>query len=463
MRMMHSAKWLRVFKLAIYAGIASVISLSCSQNSYEGKIVAVELAGNGLSLEGAKLVLIDPVSPDKESKLLLDDFESASAPCLSHEGRYLFFQGKEEKGEAWQIWMFDLQKKALTQLTDLAENCTNPASLPDGSVVFSRESEIKGKQVNDLWKIHMDGCCLSRITFNPAKNLHASVLLEGRILYSSSQQYPEAKESTLMVMRPDGSKSEIYSYGHDGLHPRGRGAESKDGFVYFISGKGILSRVLHNRPLHTFENLSKGNMGQFASVSPQADESLLASYRPSENKSYGLYRFVPAEGKAPSLLFESMQDLIDPVAIVAMEVRPRILPSPIDPGKPTALLMTQDINHSMLPVKDGLTGDTLADRIRISTLDGELAVVEAKEDGSVYLKMDSDLPFRMETLNSQGETVRGPSDWIYLRPNERRACTGCHADPELSPRNIQPQAVKEDPIVLTAVKSETTKKEGEAG
>ncbi len=137
-----------------------------------------------------------------------------------------------------------------------------------------------------------------------------------------------------------------------------------------------------------------------------------------------------------------------------MEIRPRILPSPIDPEKPTALLMSQDINHSMLPVNQGLTGDTLANRIRISTMDGELAVVEVKDDGSFYLKLDANLPVRIETLNSQGEIVRGPSDWIYLRPNERRACTGCHADPELAPRNIQPLAVKEDPVVLSAEKKE---------
>lgn len=460
--MKRSSKWLRVLRIAIYAGIASVISLSCSNNSYEGKIVAVELAGEGLSNEGAKLVVMDPENPEKGSSHLLDDFESASAPNLSHEGRYLFFQGKKVKGEPWQIWMFDLQKKVVTQLTDLPENCTEPASLPDGNVVFSRESEIKGRQVYDLWKIHRDGCCLSRITFTPANNLHASVLLEGRVLYSSSQQYPEAKEAVLMVMRPDGTKSEVYSHGCCDMHPISEGSEAKDGYIYFISGQGKLSRVLHKRPLHTFENLSEGIQGYFTSVSPEEDGSLLVSYRPSENETFGLYHFEPGSGKAPTPVFETSGQLTDPVTIAAMEVRPRILPSPIDPAKPTALLMSQDINHSILQVKQGLSGDSLADRIRISTLEGELAIVEAQADGSFYLKMDSDIPVRIETLNSQGETVRGPSDWIYLRPNERRACTGCHADPELAPRNIQPQAVKEDPVILTAEKNETTKKEGEA-
>lgn len=450
--MKHKGEWTRVLRLAVYAGIASVICLSCNSNSYEGKIIAVEFSGE--DQESAKLVLLDPEKPEKKAGEVLKDFESASAPYISHEGRYLFFQGKEEQGDPWQIWMMDLKKNALTQITDLPENCTEPASLPDGTVVFSRESKIKGVLVHDLWRIHRDGCCLTRLTYNPAKNLHASILNEGRVLYSSSQLYPETQEAVLMVMRPDGTKSEIYTSGCCDLHPSSGGVESSDGYVYFISGQGTLSRVLHKRPLHTFENMSEEFPGSFASVIPCEDGTCLVSYRPSDSESFGLYRFEPGSGKAPSSLFKTTGHLTDPVAIAAMEIRPRILPSPVDPGKPTALLMSQDINYSMLPANNGLTGDTLADRIRISTMDGELAVVEAKADGSIYLKMDSDLPIRIETLNSQGEVVRGPSDWIYLRPNERRACTGCHANPELAPRNIQPLAVKEDPVVLSAEKKE---------
>ncbi len=450
--MKYNGKWPGVLRLAVYAGIASVICLSCNNNSFEGKIVAVELAGE--NQEGAKLVLLDPEKPEKKASEVLKGFESAVAPYLSHEGRYLFFQGKEETGDPWQIWMLDLKKNAIKQITDLPENCTEPASLPDGTVVFSRESKIKGTLVNDLWRIHMDGCCLTRITYNPAKNLHASILNEGRVLYSSSEQYPVAQEAVLMVMRPDGTKSEIYSSGYGELHPASGGTESTDGYIYFISGKGKLSRVLHKRPLHTFENLSDGLPGSFASVIPYGDGTCLVSYRPSDTEPFGLYHFEPGSGKVPSQLFEASGHLTDPVAIATMEIRPRILPSPVDPENPTALLMSQDINHSMLPANRGLTGDTLANRIRISTMDGELAVVEVKDDGSFYLKLDANLPVRIETLNSQGEIVRGPSDWIYLRPNERRACTGCHADPELAPRNIQPLAVTVDPVVLSAEKKE---------
>ena len=453
--MNRRGRWLNFTRTAFLAVLASVM-LSCGSRSYEGKIIAVELDGAPGNLNGARLVVMNPEKPDIASEALLNDFESSASPNLSHDGRYLYFQGKKKQEDPWQIWMMDLKKGEVNQVIDLPENCTQPASLPDGSVVFSREGNVKGKRELNLWKCMMDGCCLTQLTHNPAENTFASVLWEGRILYSSKQIFPEAREEQLMIMRPDGTKSELYTPGHRGLLPESGGLESPDGHIYFISSDGQLSRVLHRRPLHTFENLSKEVDGSFASVTPTDDSSCLVSYLPVEGSSYGLYRFDPRKPDTPVALFTGDKHLVDPLLVAVMDPRPRILPSPVDPEKPTAILMTQNINHSMLPVHDDIKGDSLADRIRISTLDGELAIVEAKEDGSVYVMLDADTPFYIETLNSQGETLRGPSDWIYLRPNERRACTGCHVDPELAPRNYQPHAVKEDPVMLVSRTEESS-------
>ena len=455
-QMNRSGKWLNIIRMAVFAGLASAVFLSCSSNRFEGKIIAVELVGEPDLLEGAQLVLVDPERTDKASSALLDDFESSASPSLSHEGRYLYFQGKQKQGDPWQIWVMDLKKGEVNQVIDLPENCTSPASLPDGSVVFSREGDVKGKTVQNLWKCMMDGCCLTQLTHNPAENTLASVLWEGRILYSSKQIYPEARDEQLMIMRPDGTKSELYTPGCCGLLPVSGGQESPDGHIYFISSDGQLSRVLHRRPLHTFENLSIDVGGSFASVAPAADSTCVVSYLPVGGSTFGLYRYDPRRKETPLALFQGDRHLVDPLIVAVLDPRPRILPSPVDPNKPTAILMIQDINHSSLPVLEGITGDSLADRIRISTLEGELGIVEAKDDGSVYVKLDADTPFKIETLNSQGESLREPSDWIYLRPNERRACTGCHVNPELAPRNYQPHAVKEDPVVLASQAKENS-------
>jgi len=448
-RMKRSGAGRWTMRLAAIAGLA-VLLFSCSGDKYEGKIIAVKLAGEPGSLQGAGLVLLDPARPETGPKPLVTDFSAAASPSLSHEGRYLYFQGKQNEGDPWQIYVMDLQKGAVTRVSDLSENCTHPASLPDGSVVFSRESKMNGTPVKNLWKCMMDGCCLTQLTYTPAINTFPSVLWEGRVIYSSAQVLPESGDPQLMIMRPDDTKSELYSPGCCGLLPQSEGSE-KDGYIYYIASDGHLARVLHRRPLHTFENLSGNLDGRFASVSAHAESGLLVSYLPAGESTYGIYHFDPSsEEGTPEVIYKGERNLVDALVVDVTDPRPRILPSPVDPAKPTAILMTQNINHSSMAVNVGITGDSLADRVRFLGLNGELGTVEAKDDGSYYVKLDANMPFRTETLNSQGEVVRGPSEWIYLRPNERRAFTGFYADPELAPRNYQPHAVKEDPVDLTS-------------
>jgi len=452
-RAIRGSKWLSFRKLVVYTGIACVVSTSCSNNAFDGMVVAVEWSDNQLgSLEGSRLIAIDPDRPDKPSSLLSKAFESACAPAVSNDGRYLFFQGKKEGDDVWQIWIMDLKKKSTRRVTDQPEDCTNPASLPDGTLIFSKAGMIKDARINTLFRCNRDGSGLSQLTFNLGKNLYATVLQEGRVLFVSSQQYPESKTPKLMVMRPDGTKSEIYYNGSDGSYPITRAVESKDDYVYFIGNGGILMRLHHYRPLHTAVRLSEGVSGKFAAVIPCEEERCLVSYQPCEGELYALYEFNTISREEPTLLYKGDGHVTDPVRITAMKERPRILPSAVNRDNPTGLLMSQDINHSMMPFNPLVTGDTLADRIRVCGVDGLLDEVEVEDDGSFYMKLDADKPYRIETLNAQGETVRGPSDWIYLRPNERRGCVGCHADPELAPENIQPMAVKGPPVVLSVMK-----------
>jgi len=456
-RAIRGSGWLSFGNLALCSGIACVLSTSCS-NTYEGKIVAVEWSVDQSGVtKGSRLVAIDPDRPDQPASLLSKSFESACTPALSYDGRYLFFQGKKAEDDLWQIWLMDLKKKTTSRVTDQPEDCTHPASLPDGTVIFSKAGTIKDTRINLLFRCNRDGSDLSQLTFNPGKNLYATVLQEGRVLYLGNQQYPDTKTPVLMVMRPDGTKSEIYYKGSDGSYPINRAFESEDGYLYFIENEGNLIRVLHNRPLHTAVRLSEGVPGKFSAVIPREENRCLVSYQPSEEEPYALYEFNTDSRDAPTLLYKGEGNLTDPVRITARKERPRILPSAVNRENPTGLLMSQNINHSQLPVNHLISGDTMADRIKVYGMDGLLGEVKAEDDGSFYLKLDADTPFRLETLNAQGETVRGPSDWIYLRPNERRGCVGCHADPELAPENVQPMAVKSPPVVLSVMKKEPNK------
>jgi hypothetical protein len=98
-----------------------------------------------------------------------------------------------------------------------------------------------------------------------------------------------------------------------------------------------------------------------------------------------------------------------------------------------------------------VTEDAAAPRsvaVRVSSLDGIVGEVPLEADGSFYIELLADTPVRIETLDEDGSTVRGPSAWIWVRPGERRGCIGCHEDRELAPENRVPMAVRARPIVL---------------
>jgi len=444
-----------IYGLAIFIGVASLLCVSCNNNSLDGFIVAVELpVGNEISRDGAALIAVDPINPEKSVRLLSENFHGACEPILSNNGRYLIFSGKMKQDDPWQIWLRDLQKKSTSRVTDLSENCTDPAFLPDGKIVFSRSGSIKDTEISTLYKCNMDGSELQQLTFHPHRDCASSILKDGRILFTSSQQYPIAKDPVFLVMRPDGTKSEIFYKGNQGAFPVSNGTESEDGFVYFIESnqqnlnRGKLMVINQNRPLHSRVDLSKGLEGEFRSVIPLSDNRCLVSYRPSSNEPFALFEFDSKEQKVLAQVYASEGDVVDPVMIRARK-RPRILPSAVDPENPTGLLMSQDINQSMIPAKGSASNDTVADRIQVFRLEGFMNEVEVEEDGSFYLKVDADIPIRIVTLNHKGEAIRGPSDWIWLRSNERRGCVGCHADPELSPDNRVPQAVRQSPVVIS--------------
>ncbi|MEN8229865.1 MAG: hypothetical protein ABFS38_17015 [Bacteroidota bacterium] len=444
-----------ILRLTIFFGVTILLCLSCNNNSLDGFIVAVELPeGNENSMDGAALIAVDPINPEKTARSLSEDFHSACQPVLSNNGRYLIFSGKKRLEDSWQIWRMDLQKKSTNRVTDLSEDCTHPAFLPDGKIVFSRSGLIKDVDISTLFKCNMDGSELQQLTFHPHMDLASSVLMDGRILYTSSQRYPREKNPVYMVMRPDGTKSEIFYRGNQGNSPVSSGTESEEGSVYFIERNyenqgGRLMMLNQNRPLNSSVVLSEGLKGEFRSVIPLGSSLCLVSYRSSSNLPFALHEFDTEEQKILQQVFASESDVVDPVIIQARK-RPRILPSNVNPENPTGLLMSQDINHSLIPANGEVTNDTVADHIHIVGLEGVMSEVEVKEDGSFYLKIDADIPIRILSINEQGETIRGPSDWFWLRPNERRGCVGCHADPELAPDNIQPLAVRHPPTIVSA-------------
>jgi hypothetical protein len=121
--------------------------------------------------------------------------------------------------------------------------------------------------------------------------------------------------------------------------------------------------------------------------------------------------------------------------------------------------MCQDINILRTPPSDGPRQLLKAVKVEIIGIDSSLGIVEVERDGSFYLKITADMPFRIQTLDEHNRVINGTCAWMWLRPNERRGCVGCHEDPERVPDNIVPLAVKKSPATIPVSVSDVIEKE----
>jgi hypothetical protein len=227
--------------------------------------------------------------------------------------------------------------------------------------------------------------------------------------------------------------------------------ETNNGRLVFIEsdksnpGEGNLISINYNRPLHSRVNLSSEIKGDFHSVFPQKSGRLLVSYRKSESDRYALYEFDPEKKELGKAIYSNNDYDVLEVVVTGKHERPKKLPSEVDMGVKTGLLLCQDIN--ILDMQPSATFSK-SSKIKIVGIDSTLGSVDVAEDGSFYLKVRADKPFQIQTVDKDGHILRSPCGWIWLRPNERRGCVGCHEDPELVPANRVPLSVKKSPVII---------------
>ena len=422
----------------------------------------------GRYITGARIIAFNPEKPGSV-RLLTGDFHSAAYPEISFDGRHILFTGQKKPGDIWHIWEMSLDNLKYRQITSFRENCTDPVYLPSGRVVFSKLT------VNDtvgsahcLYTCNLEGSDIRQITFSPTDNYATHVLKDGRLLTVSRQLMPEKNDAMLMVMRPDGTKADMF-YMNKGKNimtsdPR----ETCDGRIIFLesagnnSTGGLPASVTYNRPLHSRINLSADKEG-YRSVLPVTSCRYLVSYRSTGSDKFALYEFDPETGIPGRLVFSDPQyDILDVVVAAACE-RPKKLPSEVDMQVKTGLLLCQDINFTGYKFRTDAAGPIKASLIEVMGPDSTYGIVPVEEDGSFQLKILADQPFRIRTLDEKGQTLSGPCTWLWLRPNERRGCVGCHEDPEVVPVNKIPLAVKKPPVIipvhLTEIKEKTVELE----
>lgn len=448
-----------LFIVAILTGIGLV---SCKDKSIEGMLVVTRIPADSYdeatfpNLSGAELIAVHPEKEGAKTINFTPDFYSACSPHLSYDAKELLFLGQKNQDDLWQVWEMNLKNKNYRQLTDFEESCYTPYYLPGEQFVFSKDiTDTLTGPSRMLFTMNLDGTNLQQITFHPHYDYVQTILRDGRILMLSQQVYPGQGKIKTLAMRPNGTKAEIFYPGNEADNRGFRFCETSTGIIYFTEqdtgklNKRNLVSIHQNRPLHSKVNYSENIEGNFYSLFPKSEDELIVSYRPSDNQTIGLYRFSTDKRTIEKTLFsDSEYHYLEPVLVEPYQ-RPRNLPNELKEEFPSGLIMCQNINLTA-QVDSSMENLQKVTKIEILGTDNSLGIVPVEADGSFFVKITANLPFRLQTLDENNELVNEPSDWIWVRPFERRGCVGCHEDHELSPKNIVPMAVNQWPVLIPA-------------
>ena len=450
-------------KVVILLLSSALLITSCGKKSGDGMVIITQADNIGEAnyitgdswryIAKCQLIAVNPDRPGKTPEVLTSEFFSARSPEVSYNGKNIIFTAQKNESDSWQIWEMNLKTKKYRQVTTAPENSIDPAYLPGERVVFSKHLQNDSlKAEHTLFTCNTDGTNLNRITFNPHTYFASSVLNDGRVIAISRQLFPSMSKPSIMVLRPDGTKSELFYQPKEGAAIFSKGIETEDERIFFIEtennvkNKGSVVSVSYNRPLHSRINHSSSVSGDFISVASFKQGKYLVSYRSDESEKYGLFEYDPEKMVVGNQIYLNKDFNVIESVFVKEHSRPKKLPSEVDTAVKTGLLLCQNINITGMNSPEEEVFNHPAEKIEIIGIDSSLGVIDVEKDGSFYLKVAADMPFTIKTLDKEGQVIYGPGSWIWLRPNERRGCTGCHEDNEMVPANRLSLAVKNNPV-----------------
>ncbi|MDY0098270.1 MAG: hypothetical protein RBR81_03645 [Bacteroidales bacterium] len=388
-------------------------------------------------------------------RILTDDFYSACWPDVSFDGKSMIFTAQKEEGDSWQIWEMNLNNRKYRKITSFKDNCTDPCYLPGGMLAFSKLTvNDTVKCAHCIFTCNLDGTGLRQITYSPGDNYSTTVLKDGRILTVNQQLLPDHGDPMFVVMRPDGTKADLFYMSSSGSKFFSCPRETFDGRIVFIESEktnplaGSIVSISYNRPLHSRVELASSLNGDFYSVLPLKSGKYLATGAMLEEELISLYEIDPVNKTAGNVVYADREFNVLEAVMAAPYNRPKKLPSEVDLLVKTGLLLCQDVNF--MGIESGMNDPShpKAAMIEVLGIDSTYGVVPLEDDGSFQLKVLSDKPFRIRSLDADGRVLHGPCTWLWLRPNERRGCVGCHEDPETVPVNRIPLAVKKQPVLI---------------
>jgi len=482
--------------------------------------------------EGARLVM---VYPDCSTKLLSNGFYSACDPEISFDASHILFAAKKTPSDDWNIFEMSIDGSNIRQITNGMGNCRSPCYQPplytiappkpknQTTLVSSQEvseswadmitlnrqitfvGSVKGflnecgiMPATNLYSCKLDGSAIRRLTFNLSSDMDPFIMPDGRLLFAAWQRARLNRgplgRVALFGVNIDGTDYAAFCTDEGGRVKRMPCVTTK-GLVVFVEadsvpwdGAGRLACVTLQRPLHSYQPITRDSDGLFQCPSPLPDGTILVSRRSADgNDTHGVYRLDPSSGQSFGFAqsmprvsrgdkFELIFDSPDYHDIQAKAVYPRGEPngrsSPVTEQDPNGKLYclnvyvcdpvsrrTRDEGRetrdevARLRVLEGIAVKTQNSKLKAQNLvplaqRRILGEIDVEKDGSFNIEVPANTPIELQTLDADGMALRS-CGWIWAKNHEPRGCIGCHEDGELTPENVLVSALTRPSIKLT--------------
>ena len=204
--------------------------------------------------------------------------------------------------------------------------------------------------------------------------------------------------------------------------------------------------------IHSFDD--QNPIGRITAPYPLDNEWVLASYAPwydRRSNGYGLYA-VNLETRALRLVYDDPElSDVDAVPLSARE-RPRVIPRMRpEPSEQTGFVFCQSVFNSDLPFdRSSVAAVRVMEAVQVGlSMNGNLGFqtrvigsAPLREDGSFYVEVPADTPFRFALVDLHGNTLVHETEFLYVRPGEQKGCIGCHEPKGVAPRSTRVKAVQ---------------------
>jgi len=406
---------------------------------------------------GSRIVIVDRSGPRERVSVLTAGFVSAGRPSISPDARRFLFVARRAAAEPLSVWEMELATGAKRLVTACDGDCTRAIY---ASVLYAMGLDEPAPMIvvstsrSALHAVRSDGSASRQISYNPLGASHPLLLRDGRLVFSGGTGDKKRTGAALFTIYTDGA--DVFPY--TAVPPPGvsqtMACESAGGEVIFVESDpldpllgGALVAVSTTRSRTERRVVGASAGGRFHSPSSLPDGSLLVAWRPEREGSYGVYRLDPRLDSRLEPVFDAKEfEDVDPVAVV---------PRPVPAGHSS--VVNDEVQYGELYCLDAhRSDDGEGDGPPVAYLNvvrapnvasGEVLLgrVPVEADGSFHLRIPPRIPLRLETFDAEGNPIRAMRSWIWVMPNEKRGCIGCHEDRDLAPQNRHVLALRRPP------------------